>query len=174
AAAALAGRGPGCPGGRPVRARRDGRRARRDVRGDEALRDRAGARVRLGVGPRRVPAPPLALMTTTAGISLDDVDLASHDNFVAAVPYEMFAVLRREDPVHWQPEPDGPGFWCITKHADIGIVHRDWQTFSSEVGGTSLQDLSPEQIEARKGMLDMDPPRHNQLRAIINKGFTPR
>jgi len=113
-------------------------------------------------------------MTTIAGISLDDVDLASHDNFVAAVPYEMFAVLRREDPVHWQPEPEGPGFWCITKHADIGVVHRDWQTFSSEVGGTSLQDLSEEQIEARKGMLDMDPPRHNQLRAIINKGFTPR
>lgn len=113
-------------------------------------------------------------MSTTHGLTLDDVDLADHDNFVAAVPHEMFALLRREDPVHWQAEPDGPGFWCITKHADITAVHRDWETFSSELGGTSLEDLEPDQIEARKSMLDMDPPRHNQLRAIINKGFTPR
>jgi cytochrome P450 len=107
-------------------------------------------------------------------LTLDGVDLADHDRFVDAVPYQMFALLRREDPVHWQEEVDGPGFWCVTRHADINLVHRDWETFSSEVGGTSLQDLAPDEIEARKSMLDMDPPRHNQLRAIINKGFTPR
>jgi cytochrome P450 len=111
---------------------------------------------------------------TTTELTLADVDLADHDNFAAAVPYEMFALLRREDPVHWQEEPGGSGFWCITKHADILRVHKDWQTFSSERGGTSLQDLDPEQIEARKSMIDMDPPRHNALRAIVNRDFTPR
>lgn len=112
-------------------------------------------------------------MSTTA-ITLDQVDLADHDNFVERVPHEMFALLRREDPVHWQREPDGPGFWCVTRYDDIGTVHRDWETFSSETGGTSLQDLQPDEIEARKSMIDMDPPRHNQLRALIAKGFTPR
>jgi cytochrome P450 len=112
-------------------------------------------------------------MSTTA-MTLDDVDLADHDNFVERVPHEMFAVLRREDPVHWQREPDGPGFWCVTRYDDIGAVHRDWETFSSETGGTSLEDLEPDEIEARKSMIDMDPPRHNQLRALIAKGFTPR
>jgi len=115
-------------------------------------------------------------MSTTAPreLRLEDVDLADHDNFVAAVPHEMFALLRREDPVYFQHEPDGPGFWCITRYDDISAVHRDWETFSSELGGTSLQDLEPEHIEARKSMIDMDPPRHNQLRALVNKGFTPR
>jgi cytochrome P450 len=66
------------------------------------------------------------------------------------------------------------GFWAITRYDDIREVHRDWETFSSETGGTSLEDLAPEHVEARKSMIDMDPPRHNELRALINKGFTPR
>ena len=107
-------------------------------------------------------------------LALQDVDLSSHDEFVEGVPYEYFALLRREDPVHWIDEADGPGFWSITKHAHINEVHRDWRIFSSERGGTSLEDIEPEHIEARKSMIDMDPPRHNQLRAIVNKRFTPR
>jgi cytochrome P450 len=110
----------------------------------------------------------------TRVLTLDDVDLADHDNFVPGVPHEMFRLLRREDPVHWQKESDGPGFWCVTRYHDIERVHKDPATFSSEIGGTSLQDLAPDEIEARKSMIDMDPPRHNQLRALINKGFTPR
>ena len=64
--------------------------------------------------------------------------------------------------------------WAITKHADITAVAKDWRTFSSELGGTSLQDLDSEELEARKSMLDMDPPPHNALRAIVNRDFTPR
>jgi cytochrome P450 len=114
------------------------------------------------------------MSTIPRDLRLEDVDLADHDNFVDRVPHEMFALLRREDPVYFQHEPDGPGFWCITRYDDIHAVHRDWETFSSEIGGTSLQDLTPAQIEARKSMIDMDPPRHNHLRALIAKGFTPR
>jgi cytochrome P450 len=109
-----------------------------------------------------------------AAITLDDVDLTDHARFADRVPHEMFALLRREDPVHWQPERDGRGFWAITTHADITAVAKDWRTFSSERGGTSLQDLDPDQIEARKSMIDMDPPPHNALRAIVNRDFTPR
>jgi cytochrome P450 len=46
--------------------------------------------------------------------------------------------------------------------------------FSSELGGTSLEDLDDGQIEARKSMIDMDPPRHDELRGLINRRFTPR
>jgi cytochrome P450 len=108
-------------------------------------------------------------MTTTPYI-----DLSDHDAFVAGVPYEAFAALRREDPVHWNEEPDGPGFWAVTRYADIRHVHRNVDVFSSEIGGTSLEDLDPEQIEARKSMIDMDPPRHDQLRGLIARRFTPR
>jgi cytochrome P450 len=53
-------------------------------------------------------------------------------------------------------------------------VHRDTATFSSEVGATALEDLDPDQIEARKSMLDTDPPRHTRLRSLVSKDFTPR
>ncbi|HEY2657443.1 MAG TPA: cytochrome P450, partial [Solirubrobacteraceae bacterium] len=79
------------------------------------------------------------------------------------------------DPVHWNPEPDGgAGFWAVTRYEDIRHVHRHVEIFSSEIGGTSLEDLDPDQIEARKSMIDMDPPRHDQLRGLINRRFTPR
>ena len=103
------------------------------------------------------------------------IDLADHDAFLDAVPHAALARLREEDPVHWNPEPNGgAGFWAVTRYHDIRTVHRDPQTFSSEVGGTSLEDLEPEHIEARKSMIDTDPPRHDELRGMVNRRFTPR
>jgi cytochrome P450 len=107
--------------------------------------------------------------------TLEHIDLADHDAFVEAVPHAAFAALRRDDPVHWNPEPNGgPGFWAVTRYADIRAVHRDPGTYSSEIGGTSLEDLDPEHVEARKSMIDMDPPRHDELRGLIARRFTPR
>jgi cytochrome P450 len=107
--------------------------------------------------------------------TLSHIDLSDHDTFVDSVPHAAFAQLRREDPVHWNPEPDGgAGFWAVTRYEDIRHVHRHVEIFSSEIGGTSLEDLDPDQIEARKSMIDMDPPRHDQLRGLINRRFTPR
>ncbi|MGF1473619.1 MAG: cytochrome P450 [Rubrobacteraceae bacterium] len=107
-------------------------------------------------------------------VPLEEIDLSSHDAFVDRVPHEWFRTLRREDPVHYNPEPDGPGFWAVTRYWDIRHVHRDFATYSSEVGGTSLEDLEPEEIEARKSMIDMDPPDHTQLRKLIARRFTSR
>jgi cytochrome P450 len=102
------------------------------------------------------------------------IDLSDHDAFLERVPHEWFAWLRREDPVHFNAEPDGPGFYAVTRYHDIREVHRNPGIFSSEIGGTSLEDLEPDQVEARKSMIDMDPPRHDELRAIIARRFTPR
>ena len=106
--------------------------------------------------------------------TLEKIDLADHDLFVDSVPYEAFATLRREDPVHWNPEAEGTGFWAVTRYEDIREVHRQPEVFSSEIGGTSLEDLEPEHVESRKSMIDMDPPRHDVLRGLINRRFTPR
>ena len=109
-----------------------------------------------------------------AGLSLDDVDLTDLDTWERAVPYDWLALLRRDAPVFWQPELDGRGFWALTRYDDVVAVSKDWETFSNELGGTSLQDLTPAELEARKSMLDTDPPPHTRMRAIVNKGFTPR
>ena len=111
---------------------------------------------------------------STEGLTLDDVDLTDLDVWERAVPYDWLTLLRREAPLFWQPETDGRGFWVFTRYDDIVEVSKDFQSYSSEIGGTSLEDLTPEEVEARKSMLDMDPPPHTRLRALVNKGFTPR
>ena len=111
---------------------------------------------------------------STEGLTLDDVDLTDLDVWERAVPYDWLTLLRREAPLFWQPETDGRGFWVFTRYDDIVEVSKDFESYSSEIGGTSLEDLTPEEVEARKSMLDMDPPPHTRLRALVNKGFTPR
>jgi cytochrome P450 len=106
--------------------------------------------------------------------ALEAIDLSDHDAFVEAVPHEWFTTLRHEDPVHFNEERDGPGFWAVTRYEDIRYVHRTPEIYSSEIGGTSLEDLEPEHIEARKSMIDMDPPRHDELRGMLARRFTPR
>ncbi len=103
------------------------------------------------------------------------LDIFSPDLYVDGVPHERFAVLRREAPVAWQSEPDGPGFWAITKHADVFRVLKDTATFSSAAGGTLVQDLPESDIRrAPDNLIAMDPPRHTQYRALINQSFTSR
>ncbi len=121
----------------------------------------------------------VARAATTAGpslegLALDDVDLTDLDAWEEGVPYNWLTLLRREAPLFWQPEVDGNGFWVFSRYDDIVQVSKDWETYSSEAGGTSLEDLTPEEVEARKSMLDTDPPAHTRLRALVNKGFTPR
>ena len=101
-------------------------------------------------------------------IHLDNVD------FGERVPYELFERMRDEAPVMWYDWEYGQGFWSVTRYDDIVTVLKDWRTYSSETGGTALEDLDPDQVEARKSMLDADPPEHTSLRSIVNKGFTPR
>ena len=62
----------------------------------------------------------------------------------------------------------------MTRYDDIVQLSRRTTTYSSETGGTSLEDLTPSQVEASKSMLDTDPPVHTRMRAIVNKGFTPK
>jgi len=105
---------------------------------------------------------------------LAEVDLTDLDRWVEGVPYDWFALMRRFAPLHRQDEQEGRGFWSFTRYDDIVAVSKDHETYSSEAGGTSLQDLTPDEVELRKSMIDTDPPRHTRLRAIVNQGFTPR
>ena len=108
------------------------------------------------------------------GLVLDDIDLTDLGVWEERVPYDWLALLRRDAPLHWHPEEEGRGFWVFTRYDDVVQVSKDWQIFSSELGGTSLQDLTPEELEARKSMIDTDPPPHTRMRGLVNKGFTPR
>jgi cholest-4-en-3-one 26-monooxygenase len=107
-------------------------------------------------------------------VRLEDVDLLDPDVFREGRHHEAFKVLRREDPVYFHPEPGGPGFWCITRHADLITVNRDYEVFSSAEHGIMIPDLDESGDMVREMMLYMDPPRHTRYRLLVNKGFTPR
>ncbi len=103
----------------------------------------------------------------------DDADITSHDVYSAGVPHATFARLRTEDPVHWTDEADGSGFWSILRYDDCLNVSRDYDTFSS-AAGIRLEEMSSEETEARRTMMELDPPDHTRYRRLVSKGFTRR
>jgi cholest-4-en-3-one 26-monooxygenase len=107
-------------------------------------------------------------------VKLEDVDLLDPDMFRQGHHHEAFRVLRQEDPVHLHAEPGGDGFWCITRHADLVAVNRDYEVFSSAEHGIMIPDIDEGGEMVREMMLYMDPPRHTRYRLLVNKGFTPR
>jgi cholest-4-en-3-one 26-monooxygenase len=101
------------------------------------------------------------------------IDLYDPDQYVIGVPHETFARLRREAPVVWCEEPGGPGFWSVVKYADVQMINREWELFSS-AQGTNIPDWTDEQSGLGMMMLYMDPTKHTRYRLLVNKGFTPR
>jgi len=101
-------------------------------------------------------------------------DITAHDTYVQGVPHETFARLRATDPVHWTEESDGGrGFWSVTRHADVLSVSRTPEIFSSRLG-IRLEDMDPEETEARRTMMEMDAPEHTRLRRLVSRPFSPR
>jgi cholest-4-en-3-one 26-monooxygenase len=112
---------------------------------------------------------------TAAPPDLAGIDIASHEAYAAGIPHEAFALLRRHDPVHWHPwDWETGGFWAITKFEDVVTVSKDPRTFSSAVGHINLWDLEEDAREARRSMLEHDPPEHTRLRRIVSSAFTPK
>ena len=114
-------------------------------------------------------------------MNLDEVDLKNPDLYVSGVPHEIFTQLRHKDPVHWNAESDGGGFWCITKYEDIVAISKNPVLFSSARahGGHRMFDeqvvgvagVGAEETDAP--MISMDPPEHNRYRRMLSPGFSP-
>jgi cholest-4-en-3-one 26-monooxygenase len=105
---------------------------------------------------------------------LDGIDLLA-STWGRGVPHDQFDRLRREAPVYFHPEQDGPGFWAVTKHADVRAVSHDSATFSSELGGTFIPTQDEMVLSTlRLTILNMDPPKHHRYRRLVSRGFTPR
>jgi cytochrome P450 len=106
----------------------------------------------------------------------------SPDTYVSGVPYEALARLREDSPVVWVAErpigpwAGGPGFWAVLRHADVREVLRAPRAFSSNLGATQIRDpATPADLGyVRRMMLNMDPPDHSRLRALLARAFTPR
>jgi cytochrome P450 len=102
-------------------------------------------------------------------------DIYDPDRYVDGPPHEVFDRLRREDPVHLQPMPDGTAYWAVLRHRDVVEVARNPERFSAAIGGVTLEDLDPSSLEMMRDMLlAMDPPRHARYRAGLSDHFRAR
>lgn len=113
--------------------------------------------------------------------TLGDIDLKDAGQYEAGVPWEIFATLRREDPVHWNPESDGAGFWALTRHAEIVEVSRQPDLFSSahENGGHRIFNENEVGLtgagESAIGIpfISRDPPDHLHYRKAVMPALSP-
>ncbi len=115
--------------------------------------------------------------------SYDPIDLSSRAfwSSTAAQRERAFAVLRTERPVSWHPpvedalmaDPDDPGYWAVTRHADIVAVSRNNEVFRSGKG-VLFENIPEQLLEASQSFLAMDAPRHTKLRKLTSSAMTPR
>ncbi|MER6572426.1 cytochrome P450 [Streptomyces sp. NPDC001093] len=107
-------------------------------------------------------------------------DVFDPRRYAVGVPYDDYRLLRDRHPVAWQEEPEvlgwpaGPGFWAVTRHADVVRVLKDATTYSSHLGATQIRDPDPADLPfIRRMMLNQDPPWHGRLRRLVSRAFTP-
>ena len=85
---------------------------------------------------------------------------------VLANPYPTYQRLREKDPVHRMRLVDG---WVLTRYDDVQAMLLDHQRFSNWGAGVGDREYTQD-----RSMLDLDPPDHTRLRALVSKAFTPR
>ena len=97
------------------------------------------------------------------------------DPAVLADPYPLYARLRKEDPVHWDPFLHS---WVVTRYADVLTV---LQRFSADrtpspeqMRALGLGEIEPIAAVMVKQMLFLDAPAHTHLRKLCSSAFTPR
>jgi cytochrome P450 len=111
------------------------------------------------------------------GRDLDAVDVTDAEHWEDGPPHEIFTELRGRCPVHWSEINEYPGeegFWSVTKADDVREVSLDWETYSSERGGvTGLTHAIPLEL-TRAMFIAQDPPKHDRLKMLFQRGFTPK
>jgi cytochrome P450 len=114
----------------------------------------------------------------TVGRDIKSVELTEEELWADGPPYAAFKQMRSGCPIHWTERfedfPEEPGFWSVTTAEDIHTVSRDWETYSSELGGVLVAAAGFPIELARAMFIGMDPPKHDRLKALFQRGFTPK
>ena len=120
-------------------------------------------------------------MQPNQSLSLDQIDLSDAAFWARSLEERegAFLTLRDEDPIRFFEEPkvvsfpQGPGYYALTRHADVVEASRQPGLFCSG-RGSSIGDMPTEFLEFLGSMINMDDPKHARLRRIVARGFTPR
>ncbi|HMD56649.1 MAG TPA: cytochrome P450, partial [Solirubrobacteraceae bacterium] len=114
----------------------------------------------------------------TVGRDVEALELTDQDLWKTGPPYEVFKQMRGGCPIHWTESfeefPEEAGFWSVTTAEDVHTVSRDWEAYSSELGGVIAAGGGFPIELARAMFIGMDPPKHDRLKALFQRGFTPK
>jgi len=115
--------------------------------------------------------PPTTDGSDPAGLDLADVAL-----HVGTDQAEVWRRLRDEHPLYWNParDDDTPGFWAVTRHADVCAVYRDAATFTSQRGNLLTALLRGGDTGAGQMIAVTDGPRHHAIRSLLAPSLGPR
>lgn len=103
------------------------------------------------------------MTTSTAASPGAQVDLSNLSPFISGREHELFRIIREDDPLHWNREPDGPGFWSLTRYADLITVIDDPATYINGLG----TQIPSRRVEGHTPTVhNTDPPRHGALRRV--------
>ncbi|AVZ73086.1 cytochrome P450 [Streptomyces lunaelactis] len=102
------------------------------------------------------------------------IDLLDPAPFARGDFWETFTWLRANDPVHRHPEPEGEGFWALTKHRDITRVYADTETFSSASGMNLGSHPSAVAAVAQRMLIVSDAPQHTRLKRALHQAVGPQ
>ena len=111
-------------------------------------------------------------------------------------PYPIYRQLRDESPLHWAPDM---GIWVVSRYADVMHILKTPATYSSRAMFTLLMNggnettppltlemlkfivrlglktrMNPLGFATARNLIAEDGDSHSQMRAIVNRGFTPR
>lgn len=98
---------------------------------------------------------------------------------ILAKPYDYYAALRREDPVHYDEKL---GMYMVSRYQDLQTVLRDPVTFSQEKGWN--RNFARGYLDEFKAIMERDgggfypeailrdPPRHARVRKLLEKAFS--
>jgi len=115
----------------------------------------------------------MTLATLETDLGDPHADITSHDTYVSGFPHAAFKRLREEESVAWVTEGDGTGFWAVTRYADVVDVSRDYHRFTA-ARGIRIEEMEQDELQARRSMMELDPPEHTRLRRLVQPGFTPK
>src|SRR3954451_18078973 len=112
-------------------------------------------------------------------VPVEEILVTERPLWLDGPPHGVFKRMRAECPVHWTPRiseyPDEAGFWSVTLPDDIHEVSHDWKTYSSERGGVTALTNAVMPLELIQAMfIGMDPPKHDRLKMLFQRGFTPK
>ena len=104
-------------------------------------------------------------------------DLKDPDLYLRDEHHTVFRKLRAEEPVYWNPEADGPGFWSITRYDDVEQISKNPKLFSSAKHNGGHRLFNENEIDGNEtdaSMISMDPPEHAGYRRMVTPGFVPK